>query len=81
MYSDENLILQLAGLVPAPVAEQGTGGEHTHSTWGLKGDWPLASVYAPLQEWRDAYDEEQALSRGTLFRELDKPFLGREVTR
>lgn len=43
-------------------------------TWGLT-DYPLAIVYAPLQEWRKLYDNETALSRGTIFEELDLPFL------
>ena len=33
----------------------------------------LAMVYAPHQAFRELYDKEEALSRGTLFRELDKP--------
>ena len=37
----------------------------------------LAMVYAPKQAWRCSYTPTQALSRGTLFYELDKPF---EVT-
>ena len=73
MYSEEDMILQLAGLGRVSAAEKPDA--HTAHKWGLAG-YPLASVYAPLQEWRDAYDEETALSRGTLFRELDKPFLG-----
>ena len=43
-------------------------------TWGLE-DYPLASVYAPLQSWRNLYDAEAGLSRGTIFKELDLPFL------
>ena len=35
----------------------------------------LAMVYAPLQAWRNAYDPGTALHRGTLFRELDMPFM------
>lgn len=35
---------------------------------------PLAMVYSPDQEWRELYTDEEALSRGTLFKELDKPF-------
>ncbi len=35
---------------------------------------PLAMVYAPRQKWRDAYAPDEALSRGTMFAELDKPF-------
>ncbi len=33
----------------------------------------LAMVYAPHQAFRHVYDHNEALSRGTLFRELDKP--------
>ena len=36
----------------------------------------LAMVYAPVQNWRNAYDPQTALQRGTLFRELDMPFFG-----
>lgn len=34
----------------------------------------LAMVYSPCQEFRELYEPEEALSKGTLFRELDKPF-------
>ena len=34
----------------------------------------LAMVYAPVQCFRMTYDPAEALARGTLFRELDKPF-------
>ena len=46
----------------------------SRSTWGLKG-FPLASVYAPLQDWKDIYDIEQGFGRGTIFKELDLPFV------
>lgn len=35
---------------------------------------PLAMVYSPDQEWRELYSDDEALNRGTLFKELDKPF-------
>lgn len=44
-------------------------------TWGLK-NHPLAMVYSPLQGFCSLYDEDTALSRGTLFSELDLPFEG-----
>ena len=47
-------------------------------TWGLKG-YPLASVYAPLQEYRGLFDKETALLKGTLFSELDLPFMGASI--
>ena len=37
-------------------------------------DFPLGMVYSPIQEWRNAYDVQTALERGTLFRDLDKPW-------
>ncbi len=39
----------------------------------------LAMVYSPKQEWQELYSMENALSRGTLFRELDKPFEGKTL--
>ena len=69
----------------------GCGGSHTHEnggggcvgyegcghdSWGLC-EYPLAMVYAPCQMFRGLHDPATALSRGTLFTELDLP-LGRE---
>ncbi len=34
----------------------------------------LAMVYTPDHEWEDLYEEEEALSRGTMFRALEFPF-------
>ena len=36
----------------------------------------LAMVYSPCQEFRALHTAEDALSRGTLFTELEKPFWG-----
>ena len=36
----------------------------------------LASVYSPVQHWRNLYDAESGFGRGTIFKELDLPFLG-----
>lgn len=44
------------------------------ATWGLAG-YPLASVFAPLQNFCELYDLETALARGTAFSELDLPFV------
>ena len=48
--------------------------------WGLEG-YPLAMVYSPLQGFKDIYDLDTALSRGTIFKELDLPFMGVTVTK
>ena len=37
---------------------------------------PLAMAYVPFQQWGETYDDDKALSRGTLFPELDLPFSG-----
>ena len=38
---------------------------------------PLTMVYMPKQKWGDLYTECVGLERGTIFPDLDKPFLGR----
>lgn len=53
---------------------------HGRNSWGLV-KHPLASVYAPLQEFDDIHDCETALLRGTIFNELDLPFHGSSVVR
>lgn len=40
---------------------------------------PLAMAYVPWQKWRDLYDSEAGFQRGTIFAELDEPFLGEEA--
>lgn len=40
---------------------------------------PLAMAYVPWQEWKEIYEPPMALARGTLFPDLDKPFLGKAV--
>ena len=47
-------------------------------TWGLA-EYPLAMVYAPLQVFRNLYDQDTALKKGTLFDELYLPFMGESV--
>jgi len=48
--------------------------------WGIESR-PLAMVYSPCQAWRDAYPPDIALSRGTLFSELDLPFEAKKCKR
>ncbi len=40
-------------------------------------DLPLTMAYVPVQKWTEVYSEPDALCRGTLFPELDKPFYGK----
>ena len=37
---------------------------------------PLAMVYAEKQNFSELYDVKEALKRGTLFKQLDLPFMG-----
>lgn len=39
----------------------------------------FAMAYVPLQSWEKTYDPAVAIDRGTVFPELDKPFLGKEA--
>ena len=39
-------------------------------------NYKLAMVYSPYQEWQNIYCGDKALECGTIFAELDKPFLG-----
>lgn len=38
---------------------------------------PIAMAYVPWQTWRDIYDTCKGFQTGTIFAELDKPFVGR----
>ena len=64
----------------APHRETEDGACVPDRTWGLR-SYPLASVYAPLQEFRELYDRPTALKHGTLFAELNLPFLGKTVNK
>ena len=37
---------------------------------------PLAMAYVPFQQWGETYSDDKALSSGTLFPQLDLPFVG-----
>ena len=43
------------------------------------GDVPLAMAYVPMQRFEDIYDVDQAFCAGTLFCDLNKPFLGKKA--
>ncbi len=48
-------------------------GSDNRYSLGLEG-YPLANVYAPIQEFVSIYEIDKALVRGTIFGELDLPF-------
>lgn len=37
---------------------------------------PVAMAYVPWTRWRNIYEAEKGLQRGTIFQDLDKPFRG-----
>ncbi|MBQ9964517.1 MAG: spore coat associated protein CotJA [Clostridia bacterium] len=39
-------------------------------------DKALAMAYVPVQQWGNLYAVEEGFDRGTVFSDLDKPFLG-----
>ena len=43
--------------------------------------YPLAMAYVPWQYLRSSYEPDKALKTGTIFPELDKPFLGKRGCR
>ena len=49
-----------------------------NSKWGIKG-YPLATVYSPAQEFDNLYELDKGFSAGTIFSELDLPFMGRTI--
>lgn len=55
----------------APRASYADGAQSTEGAMPA-----LAMIYSPNQVWQDIYSEEDALTRGTIFAELDKPFCG-----
>ena len=40
---------------------------------------PLPWVYSPPQAWGATYDPALGLERGTIFPELDKPWIGGDI--
>lgn len=39
-------------------------------------DLPIAMAYVPIQKWKQPYEINEALAKGTIFHDLYKPFLG-----
>ncbi len=39
-------------------------------------DMPIAMAYVPWQRWRNIYDAEKGFCNGTIFQDLNLPFIG-----
>ena len=37
---------------------------------------PVGMAYVPYQQWKNIYEPAVGIDRGTIFEDLDKPFLG-----
>ena len=78
MYINDDFIMRPSmmpnGADSCPL-KSGCGRESRQARWGVV-DRPVAMVYAPVQEWGNVYDAEMGLSRGTIFADLDLPFVG-----
>ena len=45
----------------------------------LPKDMPVGMAYVPFQQWDTPYEGAVGYSRGTIFKELDLPFIGEEA--
>ena len=59
------------GNAQGPEDERDMGGGCRCESCGSR---QLAMVYSPMQCWRRLYTPEEALIKGTLFEELNKPY-------
>ena len=41
----------------------------------MQPDMPIAMAYVPMQRWNQVYDMSRGLTWGTIFPELDLPFV------
>lgn len=44
-------------------------------------DYPIGMGYVPWQEFKNLYEAEKGFHAGTIFMELEKPFIGRRMYR
>ena len=70
---------------PCPCAERNTCECDDRTTMPelsfTSDQFPIGMTYVPMQCWQNLYCPEKALEQGTMFADLDKPFLGRRITR
>ncbi|MBE6576624.1 MAG: spore coat associated protein CotJA [Ruminococcaceae bacterium] len=77
---NESLLRRMSCGCEGNTVDTTQGTSACNGKWGLK-DYPLAMVYSPLQEFCELYDLDDALKNGTLFKQLDLPFMGESVVR
>ena len=62
--------------IDVPGGEFPGGGNGEGEGGTILADLPLAMCYVPMQRWNTTYPLDRALTRGTIFPELDLPFTG-----
>ena len=62
-------------LMSCPVAYPQTGGNRPPQTFLGGGNYPVGMGYVPIQSWQQPYALETAFRRGTIFPDLDLPFM------
>ncbi len=65
----------MRGYTMPQAAERGCGCTGRQETPVSREDYVLAMAYVPWQYFTNVYEPDQALEVGTIFPELDKPFL------
>ena len=70
---NEGMMREGCGNSQGGTAREGCGGNTMQGGCTGMGRRQLAMVYAPMQCFRMLYNHSDALMRGTLFEELDKP--------
>lgn len=62
--------------VGMPLSDMNRARPIGNSSCDMVNGCPLAMAYVPWQFWCNTYEPSVALDRGTIFPELDLPFLG-----
>lgn len=63
------------GMKPGTINSNRTSNGMNGNSSRFPAHTPLAMAYVPFQQWGEVYPEDEALKRGTLFPELDFPFM------
>lgn len=51
------------------------------NTMNCNNNMPIGMAYVPWQHWNELYEIEKGFKAGTIFPELNKPYVGRRCCR
>lgn len=77
-YADDGFTVNMPpSTIPARMEPaQPTAPQTMTSNYGqTQSQYPIGMGYVPIQSWQQPYPVEQAISRGTIFSDLDLPFM------